>query len=96
LNLKSNGNWVTCTIKLPAEYDVSDIDQTTVILKGTNFEVGGEYGEFGSNGLMMKFDRQELISYLSPGEVELTVTGDFYSGGSFAGSDTIKVINPGK
>ncbi len=96
LNLKSNGNWVSCTIKLPVEYDVNNIDPTTVVLKGDNFEVGGEYGEFGSNCLMMKFDRQELISYLSLGDVELTVTGEFYSGGSFAGSDTINVINPGK
>jgi len=96
LNLKSNGNWVTSTIKLPAEYDVSDIDLTTVVLKGANFEISAVSGQYGGNSLTVKFDRSELISYLSPGDVELMVTGEFASGGSFAGSDTIKVINPGK
>ncbi|UCH89987.1 MAG: hypothetical protein JSV49_04925 [Thermoplasmata archaeon] len=95
LNLKSNGNWVTSTIKLPGEYDVNDIDLTTVVLQGANFEISAVSGQFGGNGITVKFDRSELISYLSPGDVELTVTGEFLSGGSFAGSDTIKVINPG-
>ncbi len=44
----------------------------------------------------MKFDRQELISYLSVGDVTLTVTGELNDGTPFEGSDTIRVINKGK
>jgi len=96
LNLKSKGKWVTGYISLEEDYDFKDIDKSTVALKGDGFEVGGEYGEFHSNCLTMKFDRQELIGYLNTGMVELIITGELNDGTSFEGSDTIKVIENGK
>ncbi len=35
LNLKSRGRWITCLIKLPRDYDVEDIDVSTIKLNGT-------------------------------------------------------------
>ncbi|MCK5560221.1 MAG: LamG domain-containing protein [Thermoplasmata archaeon] len=97
LNLKSKGKWLTAYIELPEGYDVNDIDQTTISLAYTLFEVGGEYGEFDTScSLMMKFDRQAVIDILSPGEVELTITDQLYDGQTFSGTDTITVISPGK
>lgn len=100
LNLNSKGKWITCYLELPGGYDVKDIDSSTVKLSLSDggFEVGGEYGEFNPNELMVKFDRsdvQDLIGY--PGdEVELMVTGELTDGTPFGGSDTIRVIAKGK
>jgi hypothetical protein len=47
---------------------------------------------------MVKFDRQAVIRALGgrTGNISLTVTGKLNNGPEFTGSDTIKVINPGK
>ena len=95
LNLNSKGKWITCYIELPEGYDVHDIDTTTVALKKDGFEVGGEYGEFQTSKLMVKFPRSEVQNILEPGEVELTVTGELTDGTKFEGSHTIRVIDKG-
>jgi len=49
---------------------------------------------------MVKFERQAVIAALvqagKTGDVTLTVTGQLNDGRAFIGTDTIKVINPGK
>jgi len=47
---------------------------------------------------MVKFDRQAVIGALGgkTGDITLDVTGKLNNGSEFFGSDTIKVINPGK
>jgi len=35
LNLKSRGRWITCFITLPSDYDVEDIDVSTIMLNGS-------------------------------------------------------------
>ncbi|MGB2863557.1 MAG: hypothetical protein WBC05_09560 [Sedimentisphaerales bacterium] len=95
LNLKSKGLWITCYIELPEGYSVEDIDIDTVALKNGDFEVGGEYGEFQTGKLMVKFPRAEVQDILEPGQVELTVTGELIDGTPFEGSDTITVIEEG-
>lgn len=45
--------------------------------------------------LMVKFDRSAVQGLVSVGYVELTVTGEV-DGILFSGSDTIRVIRPGK
>ncbi|UCE37622.1 MAG: right-handed parallel beta-helix repeat-containing protein [Thermoplasmata archaeon] len=98
LNLKSNGRWVTAYIILPEGMDASDIDFDTISLGDGTFEVGGEYGEFNSNVCMAKFDRSELEDQIgSPNEaLELIVTGELKDGTPLRGSDTIRVICPGR
>ena len=95
LNLGSKGRWITCYIGLPEGYDVEDIDIGSVALKKDEFEVGGEYGEFQTGKLMVKFPRKEVQDILEEGEVELTITGELIDGTPFEGTDTIRVIDKG-
>ena len=114
LNLKSQGRWVTCYIELPEDYSVEDIDTSTVDIIKIDNEILNlplsregpteidDYDEDGIIDLMVKFNRQELITLLKEkgvedrDEVELTVSGDIIGGKSFEGSDIIVVINKGK
>ena len=98
-NLDSKGNWVTCYVELPEEYEASDIDVDSVLLEGL-LEV--EQSELQDGALMVKFDREDLATYLEfvlgvipPVEVELVVTGNLTDGTPFEGSDTIGVIDEG-
>ncbi|UCE38497.1 MAG: SBBP repeat-containing protein [Thermoplasmata archaeon] len=93
LNLKSKGRWITCYIDLPG-YDVNEIDISTIILEDT---IPAEWGDIQNDTLMVKFDRSEVEDFIgAPFEsIELTVTGELYDGTPFAGSDIIRVIEPG-
>jgi uncharacterized delta-60 repeat protein len=95
LNLKSKGRWITCYITLNDPYDVNDIDISTVILENT---IPTEWGDVQNDTLMVKFDRSEVEDYIGvPQEsIELTITGELMDGTPFEGSDTIRVIDPGK
>jgi outer membrane protein assembly factor BamB len=92
LNLKSKGRWITCYIDIPG-YDVNEIDINTILLEDT---IPAEWGDIQGTTLMVKFDRGEVEDYIgSPQEsIELWVTGEFYDGTEFEGSDTIRVICP--
>lgn len=101
LNLQSKGRWITAYIELPDEYDVSNIDVSTILLANTvsaeaNPTEIGDYNEDGIPDLMVKFDRSAVQDILEVGdEVEITVTGEV-AGTPFEGSDTIRVIDKGK
>ncbi len=101
LNLNSKGKWITCYIELPGNYDVEDIDVSTIKL---NDEVPAEsrptgVGDCDDDGiaeLMVKFDISAVQEILEAGdEVEITVTGELNDDTKFEGSDTIRVINKG-
>jgi len=76
LNLKSKGKWITTYIELPENYNVSDINRTTILLNDTipvdSFWVDkplqsviGDYDEDGIPDLMFKFDRAKVIKLIS-------------------------------
>ena len=98
LNLKSKGKWITAYIELPDGYDVNNIDVSTVMLEdqvqteARPTEIG-DYDNDDIADLMVKFDRQKLISLLEVGDAELTVAGELCDGTPFEGSDTIRVID---
>jgi len=93
LNLKSKGKWVTCYIGLPEGYSPRDIDISSVTLVyDDDHIIPAERGKVQGNVLMVKFDRSKVAEILSPGEVELMVTGKLTDGTPFEGSDTIRVI----
>ena len=101
LNLNSKGKWITCYIELPGDYDVEDIDVSTIKL---NDQVPAEsrptgIGDCDDDGiaeLMVKFDRSAVQEILEAGDdVEITVTGELNDGTPFESSDTIRVINKG-
>jgi len=96
LNLKSRGKWIMGYIELPEDYDVNDINVSTIMLNDTipaelhPTEIG-DYDADGILDLMVKFDRVEVMALLSVGEATLTITGEV-SGIPFEGSVTIRVI----
>jgi len=107
LNLKSKSdkNAITAYIELPAGYSVTDINVATVKLKVNGTEIVAQLtptsvGDYDKNGVadrMVKFDRQAVVAALAgrTGDITLTVSGEL-TNGRFSGTDTIKVINPGK
>jgi len=84
---------------------VTDINVATVKLKVNGTEIVAQLtptsvGDYDKNGVadrMVKFDRQAVVAALAgrTGDITLTVSGEL-TNGRFSGTDTIKVINPGK
>jgi hypothetical protein len=103
LNLKSKGKFVTVYIELPSGFDVNDIDVSSVTLSSGTGSVPalasptgvGDHDNDGIPDLMVKFDRSAVQSIVVVGINALTVSGSA-GGVGFEGSDTIRVINPGK
>ncbi len=105
LNLKSKGKGITCYIELPEGYDVADIDVSTIMLNDTvpaelHSTQVGDYDEDGIPDLMVKFDREEVISLIESNlntrervcTATLTITGKLYDGTPFQGRDSIRVL----
>ena len=102
LNTKSNGNPVTAYIELPEGYDVGQIDVATVKLAAGGAEIAAELsptsvGDYDGDGiadLMVKFDRQALITALAgqSGDVALTINGQLTSGATFTGVDRVRAM----
>ncbi|MCX6012790.1 MAG: hypothetical protein NTV30_05155 [Chloroflexi bacterium] len=108
LNLKSKGgsNSFTVYIELPAGYNVNQINVSTVRLNVNGILIAAQLtptsvGDYDGDGIlevMVKFDRQQIITALAgkTGDITMIVTGQLKDGRRFNGSDTIKVTNPGK
>lgn len=101
LNLKSRVKWLTVYIELPIEFDVNDIDISSILLneqvsaKKNLFKVG-DYDNDGIPDLMVKFSKKDVQSILEPGEnVEIVITG-LINDLIFEGRDYIRVISKGK
>jgi hypothetical protein len=96
LHLDSKGEWITCYIELPDEYDVEDINRETILLNhvvSANHTDIGDYDHDGLSDLMVKFDREKVIDILDPGDkVKLTVTLELIDERQAMGTDYIKVI----
>ena len=92
LNLKSEGQWITCYITLPDWFDVAYIDASSVVLED---DIKAEWIWFDEEEqvAMAKFSRSELQDVLDVGEVELTVSGDLRKVIKFEGTDVVKVID---
>ncbi|MHC4204547.1 MAG: InlB B-repeat-containing protein, partial [Planctomycetota bacterium] len=88
LNLGSSGTPITCTVTLPKPYVGDDVFSVT--LEGVS-----PYSSTGGGGtLTCKFDRatfEAMLAPFAPGEVELTLIGEFTDGIVFEGTDTIFV-----
>lgn len=100
-NLNSSGQWVTAYIELQANYNVSGIDISSVLLNGTVHAVSDpKYGfvtneseyltDLDHDGIserMFKFNREEVAGILKAGDkVTVTFTGKVeYNNGIYSG-----------
>jgi len=97
LNLKSKGKWITVYIEFPQNYDLADINVSTIKLNDTvSAELKpasiGDYDDDGILDLMVKFDRGEVTSILEAGDyVEVKISGELNDGTKFNGTDYITV-----
>jgi hypothetical protein len=104
INLKSKGRYVTAFIELPEGYSVEEIDRGSVVISEIDGDVIdpplhtagpwqiGDYDRDGIPDLMVKFDRQELISLLKVTDKSITVSGELADGTLFFGTDNSRVI----
>jgi len=97
-----HGKWITAYIGLPENYDVNNINVSSVTLEVMGVLVPKSKHDIQANVLMVKFDRTavssvlwSMVEHMSPHvkqEVTLKVTGTLLSGEPFGGSDTIRVF----
>jgi parallel beta-helix repeat protein len=97
INLASKGNWITCYIWLPEEYDVSDIDPNSILFE-CEIEVESLQVDEEEQIAVARFNRENVQTILNVGEQELTISVHLMDGTAFEGRDVIKVIDkdPGK
>jgi len=91
LNLNSKGKWVTAFIRLPEDYSVSEIEPNSVLLDG---EIKPErlWLTEEEDIAIAKFNRGDVQSTLTVGEVELTISGQLTDRTIFEGTDVIRVV----
>jgi hypothetical protein len=100
LNLGSNGNTVRAAIQLPPQYDVHDVDVSTVSVFGTLFANPQPVSFADTNGdgieeILLKFDRTAFRAQAPVGaEALVTVTGEVRDTVWFTGTTTITAIHP--
>lgn len=94
VNLASKGKWINAFIRLPEDYNVTDIDADSVLLED---EIEPQWVWFDEDEqvAMVRFSREEVRDILTIGEVELTITGRFTDGTVFEAKDVIIVIDKG-
>jgi hypothetical protein len=105
LNLKSRGKWITAIVRVPKEYNVSDMDVSSILLNGTVPANQRHYVICKClNLIVLKFNRTEVIELIKESlnetvckkksmKVSLTLTGNFLDGTPFQGTDRIRVIH---
>ncbi|CAM3553166.1 hypothetical protein [Marinicrinis lubricantis] len=103
LNLKSQGNEITAYIELPSNV-VSPVDADSIGLhvNGTSIAAvrsaveKSDRDKDGSEELMVKFDRQQIIGAIAglrDAVIEVRLTGHLQDGRTFSGKDTVHVIH---
>ena len=104
LNVRSKGQWITCTIRLPEGLRASDINVSTIKLAGTSMM---QKSSADKNVLTVKFNHTQVVNHINalakvtpgftfPAQVTLTVSGTLKDGvTSFSGQDTIRAVRSG-
>jgi hypothetical protein len=94
INLANKGNWLTCYIRLPEDYDVADIDPNSILLEG---QIQPEQLSVDEQKqvAIANFSRGELRRIINTGEVELTIIGRLTDGSVFEGKDIIRLTYTG-
>jgi len=94
INLASKGNWITCYIWLPDDYDVANIEPNSVLLEGDiqpeQFTVDEQ-----QQVATTTFDREKVQSILNIGDIKLTITCQLTDGTYFEATDIVQVTDKG-
>jgi hypothetical protein len=92
INLQSKGKWIAAYIRLPEDYNVTDIEPNSIFLEN---EIKSEQISIDeqSQVAVARFDREDVQAILDIGDVELTITGKLNDGTPFEAKDTIRVID---
>lgn len=104
INLRSNGNYITVYIELPAGYNPDDIDAASIKIVGVNgdeleqpISANTRHAKVGDEDrdnvqdLAVKFDRQKVEEELAAGNATIGLQGLMKDGKEFYGEDTVKV-----
>ena len=100
LNLKSHGKWITCYVTLPEGYNVDEVIPQSLLLEEQIAPTWSYVDD--EQVLKIKFNRSDVLDLLQSdglngaAEVELLIGGEMTDGTLFAGTDMIRIINPGK
>ncbi len=94
INLASKGNWLTCYIWLPKQYDVADIDPNSIFLED---EIQPEQFSVDEHKQVATaiFDRKKVQGILNVGDIELTITCQLTDGTYFEATDIVRVTDKG-
>ncbi len=92
LNLKSKSKWIICNLQLPAGYDVSNIDPSSIRL-WDDFAPDPDKVHIDPDAqiLTARFSRAAIEHLLAPGMVEFVISGELGDGTKFEGADEIRV-----
>ncbi len=99
LNLRSNGRWMTLRVTPPSGRTADEIDVRSLKLWFGDESVPALWGNIDDGVLMVKFSRaslQKILRERAGEEVEIWVTGSYDDVNLLEGSDTIRVMDPGK
>jgi hypothetical protein len=100
LNLASSGKWISCTIQLPDDYDISNVDTESINLNGKIIKAAWSRIDEEKQKLYVKFNRSEIFgTQTMPSDAEnsvsLIIRGELNDGNDFKGDYTIRIVRSG-
>jgi hypothetical protein len=94
INLSVGGGLLTCYIRLPEGYNVTDMDAGSLLLE-SKIRPQWILLDAQKQVATLKFNRSDVQPVLTNGDVELTITGRLTDGTLFEASDVVSVIDKG-
>ena len=92
INLLSKGKGITACIRLPENYNVTDIITNSILLQNKIKAESVQIDE-GKQVLIATFSHEHLQEILNTGDIELTISGRLTGGDFFKAAEVITVIN---
>ena len=102
INIDSKGtdSVITCNVTLPADYDISLVNTSTIKMRVGGTEIFAQSApvkvmDKNKPYIMVKFNRSAVINASDgiPGDYDISVSGKLTNGLSFEGYDVIKVVS---